>query len=103
MNHKYFDKFYRKKEVLLLLISILSISSYAQKGDLQLIEAESFTNKGGWVIDQQSMDMMGSPYLMAHGMGVPVKDAETTVSFSKTGNYWVFVRTRNWAAPWFLI
>ena len=26
------------------------------------------------------MDQMGSPYLLAHGLGVPVKDATTTVT-----------------------
>jgi len=65
-----------------------------------LLEAESFTNKGGWVVDQQFMDVMGSPYLMAHGMGIPVEDATTMVSFPKTGKYYLFVRTRNWAAKW---
>jgi hypothetical protein len=65
-----------------------------------LVEAENFNNKGGWVIDQQSMDVMGSPYLMAHGMGIPVQDAETTVKFRNTGKYYVFVRTRNWTAAW---
>lgn len=65
-----------------------------------LLEAESFTNKGGWVVDQQFMDVMGSPYLMAHGMGIPVEDATTVVSFPKTGKYYLFVRTRNWAALW---
>ena len=43
------------------------------------IEAESFTNPGGWVLDTQFIDIMGSPYLMAHGMGKPVKDAETEI------------------------
>ncbi|MEL7120498.1 MAG: FAD-dependent oxidoreductase, partial [Bacteroidota bacterium] len=56
--------------------------------------------KGGWFIDQQSMDVMGSPYLIAHGMGTLVKDAITTVNFPKKGNYYVHVRTRNWTAPW---
>ncbi len=65
-----------------------------------LIEAESFTNKGGWVVDQQFMDFMGSPYLMAHGMGVPVSDAMTEVKFPATGKYRVFVRTYNWTSPW---
>ena len=35
-----------------------------------LVEAESFADKGGWAVDQQFMDLMGSPYLIAHGMGV---------------------------------
>lgn len=64
-----------------------------------LVEAESFQEKGGWVVDQQFMDQMGSPYLLAHGLGVPVRDATTTVSFPTTGEYRVFVRTKDWVAP----
>jgi hypothetical protein len=65
------------------------------------VEAESFDNKGGWVTDQQFMDLMGSPYLMAHGMGCTVKDAVTPVVFPETGVYHAYVRTYNWTAPWF--
>ena len=65
-----------------------------------LVEAESFSNAGGWVTDQQFMDHMGSPFLMAHGLGIPVKDASTTVEFPRAGRYHMFVRTRNWVAPW---
>ena len=65
------------------------------------IEAESFQNKGGWLVDQQFSDLMGSTYLIAHGMGAPVADAETTVEFPSNGEYNVFVRTFNWTAPWF--
>jgi hypothetical protein len=65
-----------------------------------LVEAESFTNKGGWVIDQQFMAQMGSPYLMAHGMGSPVADATTQVRLSKPGKYRIFIRTYNWTSPW---
>ena len=64
------------------------------------VEAESFAEKGGWVVDQQFMDLMGSPYLMAHGMGKPVADATTFVKFPSKGRYYVFVRTFNWTAPW---
>lgn len=66
-----------------------------------LVEAESFKNKGGWVVDQQFMDLMGSPYLMAHGMGRPVSDACTEVDFPETGKYYVYVRTYNWTSPWY--
>ncbi len=62
-----------------------------------LVEAESFQNTGGWVIDQQFIEIMGSPYLLAHGMGKQVNDAVTTVSFPSTGNYHVWVRTKDWA------
>ncbi len=64
------------------------------------IEVESFENKGGWVVDQQFMDLMGSAYLLAHGMGIPVADAFTRVEFATTGEYSVFVRTFNWTSPW---
>lgn len=66
-----------------------------------LVEAESFEHKGGWVVDQQFMDIMGSPYLMAHGWGNIVADAKTRVVFPETGKYKVFVRTFNWTAPWY--
>ena len=49
------------------------------------IEAESFQNLGGWVVDQQSMETMGSSYVMAHGMGVPVADAATTIQLPEAG------------------
>ncbi|UCD28236.1 MAG: FAD-dependent oxidoreductase, partial [Planctomycetota bacterium] len=65
-----------------------------------LVEAESFKNVGGWVIDQQFMDEMGSPFLLAHGLGNPVADATTTVTLPETGDYQVWVRTRDWVAPW---
>ncbi len=64
------------------------------------LEAEGFTEFGGWELDQQSMDQMGSPYLLAHGLGVPVKDAETNVIFPSAGRYRIWVRTRDWVAPW---
>lgn len=42
----------------------------------------------------------GSPYLIAHGMGVPVSDAVTTVDINSGGTYHVYVRTYNWTSPW---
>jgi len=67
--------------------------------DLILLEAEAFDDTGGWVVDQQFMDLMGSPYLLAHGMGRPVADAVTRVDFP-AGHYRIWVRTRDWVAPW---
>ena len=63
-----------------------------------LIEAESFGDFGGWVVDQQFMDQMGSPYLLAHGLGVPVKDASTTIRIAMPDRYRVWVRTKDWGA-----
>jgi putative heme-binding domain-containing protein len=45
-----------------------------------LLEAEQFAQTGGWDVDQQFMEQMGSSYLLAHGLGVPVKDATTTAN-----------------------
>lgn len=77
-----------------------SIMKAAKDGTTVFVEAEGFANKGGWVVDQQYMDQMGSPVMLAHGMGAPVANATTEVTFSKTGEYRVFVRTRNWIGRW---
>ena len=63
------------------------------------VEAESFANQGGWVLDTQFIDVMGSPYLMAHGMGKVVKDASTEVELP-AGEYTLWARTKNWVGPW---
>ena len=72
----------------------------APGSEFLFVEAEQFSSHGGWELDQQSMDQMGSPYLLAHGLGIPVKDATTTVTFPSSGTYRVWVRTRDWVAPW---
>lgn len=61
-----------------------------------LIEAESLSDKGGWVVDPQFVQQMGSPFLLAHGGGTPVADASGTVSLPEAGTYRVWVRTRDW-------
>jgi hypothetical protein len=69
-------------------------------GSHVLLETERFETFGGWVLDQQFMDQMGSSYLLAHGLGEPVRDAETTARFPQPGKHRVWVRTRDWVAPW---
>ncbi len=64
------------------------------------IEAESFSSLGGWFVDQQSFGQMGSAYVMAHGIGVPVEDAETRFTVPADGTWHVWARTRDWTAPW---
>ena len=61
-----------------------------------LIEAESLASRGGWVVDQQFMDQMGSPYLLAHGLGKPVANAAAEVDLPKPGGYWVWLRAKDW-------
>ena len=82
------------------MIFIMSIVSFSLDAENLWIEAENFMEKGGWVIDNQSMIQMGSPYLLAHGLGVPVEDATTTIQIPKTGTYRVWVRTRDWVKTW---
>ena len=69
-------------------------------GEFVFLEAEQFADLGGWDLDQQSMDQIGSPYLLAHGLGTPVRDAVTSVTLPSGGTYRVWVRTRDWVAPW---
>lgn len=89
-----------RNQLLLFYFLISALSTFAQRHKTVLVEAESFRDKGGWVVDQQFMDEMGSPYLMAHGMGIAVEDASTIVNFPKIGKYYLHVRTKNWAARW---
>ncbi len=89
--------YFKKGGVFALFLLLLNQASFA--ADL-FVEAESFTHKGGWVADQQFMDQMGSPYLMAHGMGKPVADATTQIKFPQIGIYYIYVRTFNWTSPW---
>ncbi len=90
-----------KRIQILLTALTISLLAYSKPKDSVFLEAENFAQKGGWVVDQQFMDLMGSSYLMAHGMGVPVADAITAVTFPATGEYTAFVRTFNWTSPWF--
>ena len=81
----------------LFTLGLITSSVHAQN---ILIEAESFDQPGGWKLDTQSIEVMGSPYMLAHGLGTPVKDASTSVEFPQTGEYRVFVRTKDWVARW---
>ncbi|MDR2705163.1 MAG: FAD-dependent oxidoreductase [Planctomycetaceae bacterium] len=85
--------------LLFILFSLLLNIVSAQTTETLLIEAEHFTDYGGWVHDSQFMDQMGSPFLLAHGLGTPVKDAVTELKIVP-GIYRVWVRTRDWVAVW---
>ncbi|OGV56238.1 MAG: hypothetical protein A2X45_12145 [Lentisphaerae bacterium GWF2_50_93] len=81
------------------MVTVFMIFNLA-RADSVLVEGESFQELGGWGVDQQFMDIMGSPFLIAHGLGNPVKDAITTVAFPETGEYRILVRTRDWVGTW---
>ena len=78
---------------------ILLATAITAHADTILVEAESFKTQGGWSLDTQFIESMGSPYLLAHGLGEPVKDATTTVEL-KPGKWRVWVRTMDWVARW---
>jgi len=84
------------KQIKLLALFLLLTNTVLSQSRL-LLEAESFEQIGGWKVDQQFFETMGSSYLMAHGMGEPVDDATTNISFPKKGKYHVWVRTKDWA------
>jgi hypothetical protein len=88
------------KSILTSLALTLAATLPAAAADRLLLEAESFQNPGGWSLDTQFIEIMGSPYLLAHGLGEPVKDATTTANLPSTGKYRVWVRTKDWVAPW---
>jgi hypothetical protein len=61
------------------------------------LEAEQFGELGGWTVDGQFIDQMGSPYLLAAGMGRPVGEAVTRVRVPEAGAYRLWVRCKDWA------
>ena len=50
----------------------------------------------GWKLDSQFADVIGSPYLLAHGCGVRVLDAKASVEIPASGAWRVWVRNRSW-------
>ena len=81
------------KKSLLLVGFIAALVAHAETITL---ECERFKSTGGWSIDSQFRLEMGSTYLLAHGMGVPVADAKTTFEVKEAGEYALYARTRNW-------
>lgn len=82
----------------IILCSLLTLSAHA--ADSVFVEAEAFSDKGGWSTDSQFILNMGSAYLIAHGLGTPVADAKTEVTFPSAGTYHLHVRTKDWVGPW---
>jgi hypothetical protein len=85
------------KVCLLVIFILINFSSCRKSRYEVLIEAESFKDKGGWVVDPQFVEQMGSPYLLAHGLGNPVQSARAEFRLPGPGKYFVWSRTKNWA------
>src|SRR4051794_17165480 len=90
----------RMRKLAAIFVLMVLCGARARGGEMVLVEPESAPALGGWVVDQQFMDLMGSPYLLAHGLGEPVQDAVMQVELPSPGIYRVWVRTRDWVAPW---
>ena len=83
-----------------ICMGLASFASGRADAATVLVEAESFADHGGWTLDTQFIGEMGSPYLLAHGLGRPVADAVTRIHVPVAGVYRVFVRTKDWVARW---
>ena len=71
------------KKLILILLASAAASASAVRVD---VFANSF-REGGWKLDVQFMDVMGSPYLLAHGLGSPVPDATATAVVPSVGTW----------------
>lgn len=100
MNRRQFIGKSGSASLFILAGGLTAFASNKNTGEFVFLEAEQFADFGGWEIDQQSMEQMGSPYLLAHGLGIPVEDAKTRIKFPSSGKYRVWIRTRDWVAPW---
>ena len=78
-----------------VIFSAVLVTASAIRAERIDVYANAF-REGGWKTDVQFMDAMGSPYLIAHGLGSPVPDAVTTVRVPSSGKWRVWVRTRKW-------
>ena len=84
---------------LCLSLALLAPASSASAAEV-FLETESFADHGGWSLDTSFTHIVGSPYLLAHGLGTPVKDATTTFTVKDAGDYHLWARTKDWVAPW---
>jgi hypothetical protein len=78
----------------LLLLAAVPVAAPA--APVVWLEAEAFANVGGWSRDTQHVDLMGSVYLLATGLGKPVEAAVTTATIPEPGTYRLWVRARDW-------
>jgi hypothetical protein len=78
------------------LLAVCFLAASSSGANTVWIETERFEDHGGWTSDAQFIDQMGSPYLLAVGLGEPVTDAVTTVTLPQPGSYRLWARTKDW-------
>ena len=81
---------------LLSSVIVMTLTTSRSHAEVVWLEAEQFDKLGGWTNDPQFIDQMGSPYLMAIGLGTPVDEAITTISIAKANRYRFWARTKDW-------
>jgi hypothetical protein len=82
---------------ILCLIAVCTVMTSAQATPTVIWqEAETLSDTGRWSNDSQHVDFMGSPYLLATGVGYPVADAFGSVAIKEAGTYRLWVRCRDW-------
>lgn len=79
----------------LLLASALILGSSLGFAGRVDIHPQAF-DPGGWKVDVQFMDVMGSAYLLAHGNGIRCLDAKAVANIPESGEWRVYVRSRSW-------
>ena len=76
------------------LVVLFCSSCTAAERTFAAVHPQSF--QGGWKLDCQFMDVIGSPCLIAHGMGRPVPDSRAVVELPEPGRWRIAVRAKNW-------
>ena len=57
-----------KQMALMAIILAVTLSPLFAAERIICLEAEQFAERGGWAVDSQFIDQMGSSFLLAHGM-----------------------------------
>lgn len=84
----------RFRTAILLALGVFSLTSGA---DVRRIAISPLMfEPNGWSVDPQFTESVGSPYLLAHGLGRRVPDARATVAVPAAGRWRVWVRAKNW-------
>ena len=81
----------RVRVLLSAVAGVFSLIAFADSVNRVNVYPQCF-ECGGWKLDVQFMDIMGSPYLLAHGCGIRVLDATARVDVPDAGEWRVWVR-----------
>lgn len=80
----------------LVVATAFGLVAFCGLGSVRVPVYPQAFDAGGWKLDCQFMDQIGSPYLLAHGIGQPCVDARARVNIPEVGRWRVRVRSRNW-------